>query len=45
VPDLQTPGITGDIKEIKGNRVVVEFNSTIPAIRPGMVADVRLKLD
>ena len=45
VPDLQTPGITGDIKEIKGNQVLVEFNSTIPAIRPGMVADVRLKLD
>jgi HlyD family secretion protein len=45
VPDLQTPGITGDIKEIKGAQVVVEFNSTIPAIRPGMVADVRLKLD
>jgi multidrug resistance efflux pump len=45
VPDLQTPGITGDIKEIKGNQVLVEFNSTIPAIRPGMVADVRFKLD
>jgi multidrug resistance efflux pump len=45
VPDLQTPGITGDIKEIKGTQVVVEFNSTIPAIRPGMVADVRFKLD
>jgi multidrug resistance efflux pump len=45
VPDLGIPGITGDIKEIKGAQVVVEFNSTIPAIRPGMVADVRLKLD
>jgi multidrug resistance efflux pump len=45
VPDLQTPGITGDIKEIKGPRVLVEFNSTIPAIRPGMLADVRFKLD
>jgi multidrug efflux pump subunit AcrA (membrane-fusion protein) len=45
VPDLQTPGITGDIKEIKGTQVVVEFNSTIPAIRPGMVAEVRFKLD
>jgi HlyD family secretion protein len=45
VPDLGTPGITGDIKEIKGTLVVVEFNNTIPAIRPGMVADVRFKLD
>jgi HlyD family secretion protein len=45
VPDLGIPGITGDIKEIKGTQVLVEFNSTIPAIRPGMVADVRFKLD
>ena len=45
IPDLQIPGITGDIKEIKGAQVLVEFNSTIPAIRPGMLADVRLKLD
>jgi HlyD family secretion protein len=45
VPDLQTPGIAGDVKEIKGTQVLVEFNSTIPAIRPGMLADVRLKLD
>ncbi len=45
VPDLQSAGITGDVKEIKGNQVLVEFNSTIPAIRPGMLADVRLRLD
>jgi len=45
VPDLGIPGITGDIKEIKGAQVLVEFNSAIPAIRPGMVADVRFKLD
>jgi multidrug resistance efflux pump len=45
IPDLGIPGITGDIKEIKGTQVVVEFNSTIPAIRPGMVAEVRFKLD
>jgi multidrug resistance efflux pump len=45
IPDLQSAGITGDVKEIKGTQVLVEFNSTIPAIRPGMLADVRLKLD
>ena len=45
VPDLQSAAITGDVREIKGTQVLVEFNSTIPAIRPGMVADVRLKLD
>jgi multidrug resistance efflux pump len=45
VPDLQSAAITGDVREIKGTQVLVEFNSTIPAIRPGMVADVRLRLD
>jgi hypothetical protein len=45
VPDLESAGIAGDVKEIKGAQVLVEFNSTIPAIRPGMLADVRLRLD
>jgi multidrug resistance efflux pump len=45
VPDLQSAGIPGDVKEIKGTQVLVEFNSTIPAIRPGMLAGVRLKLE
>ena len=45
VPDLQSAAITGDVREIKGTQVLVEFNSATPAIRPGMVADVRLMLD
>jgi len=45
VPDLQTGGIPGAIKEIKDTQVIVEFTSTIPAIKPGMRADVRLKLE
>jgi multidrug resistance efflux pump len=45
IPDLESAGIAGDVKEIKGTQVLVEFNSTIPAIRPGMLADVRLRLD
>ena len=45
VPDLQTPGMPGSVKEIKDAVVVVEFASSIPAIRPGMRADVRLKLE
>ena len=43
--DLQSAGIPGQIKEIKDNQVIVEFTSTLAAIRPGMRADVRLKLD
>ena len=45
VPDLQTGGMTGSLKEIKDTLAIVEFTSTVPAVRPGMRADVRLKLE
>ena len=45
IPDLQTGGIPGVIKAIKNTQAIVEFNSTIPAIKPGMRAEVRLKLE
>ena len=45
VPDLQTGAIPGTVKEIKDARVIIEFSSTIPAIKPGMRAGVRLKLE
>jgi len=45
IPDLQTGGIPGVIKEINETQAIVEFNSTIPAIKPGMRAEVRLKLE
>ena len=35
----------GVVREIKDNQVIVEFNSNLPAIKPGMKADVRLKLE
>jgi multidrug resistance efflux pump len=43
VLDLQSSGLQGTVKEIKDNQVIVEFASGNPAIKPGMVADVRLK--
>jgi multidrug resistance efflux pump len=43
--DLQSQGLPGVVREIKGNQVVVEFESNLPAIKPGMVADVRLKME
>jgi HlyD family secretion protein len=43
--DLQSAGIPGQVKEIQDNQVVVEFNCTLAAVRPGMSVDVRLKLD
>jgi multidrug resistance efflux pump len=45
VLDLQGAGMPGTVKEIKDNQVIVEFASSLPAIKPGMRADVRLKLD
>ncbi len=46
VLDLQTGGMAGEVKEIKDKegQVVIEFNSGMPAVKPGMRADVRLKL-
>jgi len=44
VPDLQNAGIAGQVREIKDNTVVVEFNCTLAGIRPGMPVEVRLKL-
>ena len=45
VLDLQNAAMAGVVREVKDNQVIVEFNSTLPAIKPGMQADVRLKLE
>lgn len=45
VPDLQTGGMPGTVKEIKDTQVTVEFTTSIPSVKPGMRADVRLKLE
>ena len=43
IPDLPDTAVTGQVKEIKDGKAVVGFQSSIPAIRPGMVAEVRLR--
>jgi HlyD family secretion protein len=43
--DLQSAAMPGVVREIKDNQAIVEFNSTLPAIKPGMQADVRFKLE
>jgi multidrug resistance efflux pump len=45
VLDLQNAAMPGVVREIKDNRVIVEFDSALPAIKPGMQADVRLQLE
>jgi multidrug efflux pump subunit AcrA (membrane-fusion protein) len=45
IPDLQSAGIPGTVKAINGGEVVVEFECTLPAVKPGMLADVRFKVE
>jgi HlyD family secretion protein len=45
VLDLQNAAMQGVVREIKDNQVIVEFDSALPAIKPGMQADVRFKLE
>ena len=47
VLDLQTGGMPGEVKDVKDKegQVIVEFNSAMPAMRPGMRAEVRIKLE
>jgi multidrug resistance efflux pump len=41
--DLQSNAMEGRVKETRDKKAIVEFGSGNPAIRPGMMADVRLK--
>jgi multidrug resistance efflux pump len=43
VLDVQSAAMEGKVKEIKDGKVTVEFGSANPAIRPGMMADVRFR--
>ncbi|HJZ97136.1 MAG TPA: hypothetical protein VKE70_11575 [Candidatus Solibacter sp.] len=43
VLDVQSNAMEGRVKEIKDKKVIVEFGSGNPAIRPGMMADVRFR--
>ena len=45
VLDLQSTAMPGVVREVKDNLATVEFSSTLPAIKPGMLADVRFKLE
>lgn len=43
IPDLQNTGYPGEVKQFADKQVVIGFTSPTPAIRPGMVAEVRLR--
>jgi multidrug efflux pump subunit AcrA (membrane-fusion protein) len=41
----EAPGpIPGKVRDIKGGQVVVEFANPLPAVRPGMTAQVKIRL-
>lgn len=43
IPDLQGTSISADVKEIRDGQAVISFRNPNPAIRPGMVAQVRVQ--
>jgi multidrug resistance efflux pump len=45
VPELTSAGFEGEVQGIDKGVVVVQFVSALPAVRPGMKADVRIKLN
>jgi HlyD family secretion protein len=45
ISDFQSEGIPAKVKEVKDTLVMVEFTSPNPAIKPGLTAEVRIKLD
>ncbi|HTM51649.1 MAG TPA: biotin/lipoyl-binding protein [Bryobacteraceae bacterium] len=45
LPDQGADGMLGKVKGSDGNQVLVEFTSPNPAIKPGMIAQVRIKIN
>ncbi len=44
LPDQATDGMIGTVKSIDGAQIVVAFSNPNPAVKPGMTAQVRIKL-
>ena len=45
ISDFQSDGIAGTVGQIRDSLVPVEFASPNPAIKPGLAADVRIRLE
>ena len=45
VLDLGSAAMPGVVREIKDGQAIVEFDNTLPGVQPGMLADVRFKLE
>jgi len=44
VPDVTSEALAGEVREIKGTQVIIEFVSPNPEIKHGMTASARIKL-
>jgi multidrug resistance efflux pump len=44
LPELTTEEFPGSVREIRGTQVIVDFTSPAPIVRPGLTAQVRIKL-
>src|SRR5262245_18541492 len=45
LPDQGADGMPGSVKSIEGDRVIVAFTSPNPAVKPGMLAQVRIRMN
>lgn len=45
LPDQGADGMLGSVKSIQGGQVIIAFTSPNPAVKPGMVAQVRIKVN
>ena len=45
IAEAGVAGVEGQVREIKDNTAIVEFNCTLAGVRPGMPVEVRLKLE
>jgi len=44
VPDVTSEALSGEVREVKGKQIIVEFTSPDAAIKHGMMASVRIKV-
>jgi len=44
LPDQGAGGMIGAVKSIEGAQVIVAFSNPNPAVKPGMTAQVRIKV-
>ena len=45
IPELTDAALSGDIKAIENNQVIVQFDNPLPALKAGMRGSVHFKLD